>query len=162
MDNNPSLTLTRKRLSMMQKTTDTYPPDVRSRVMRAIRSRNNKSTELFFIKLLKAFSIVGWRRHYPVKGKPDFVFLKQRIAVFLDGCFWHGHDCRNTNPKQNAEYWHKKINQNKIRDRRITIIFTNRGWTVFRIWECKLASEETIKLIKRISRTVADSHPEGC
>lgn len=91
--------------------------------------------------LFKANNITGWRRNYKVKGHPDLVFLKQRIAIFVDGCFWHGHDCRNTKPKDNEEFWLNKIKQNKDRDKRITEYFQNRNWTVIRIWECELKNK---------------------
>lgn len=129
------------------RSSDVYPPSVRSRVMRSVRSRNNKSTELFFVQLLRAYSIHGWRRHYPALGKPDFVFLPHRIAIFIDGCFWHGHNCRNTTPKQNSMYWEKKINRNKQRDKQTSDRFKDRGWTVIRIWECQLSSESTIRML---------------
>ena len=59
------------------------------------------------IDIFKQNGITGWKRNYPVKGHPDFVFQKEKIAVFVDGCFWHGHDCRNTRPAENKEYWQK-------------------------------------------------------
>ncbi len=144
--------------SNTEKITDTYPPDVRSRVMKSIKSRGNRSTEIFFVKLLKAYDIPGWRRHYQVKGKPDFAFLKFRIAIFIDGCFWHGHNCRNTKPKQNAEYWKKKIERNIRRDQKITKMFQLRGWTVYRIWECELGSPDNIEFIKELKKKVSPSH----
>ena len=76
--------------------------------MRQVKSQKNKSTELRLIQVFKEQHITGWRRNYRVKGHPDFVFPKQRVAVFVDGCFWHGHDCRNTRPSDNQEYWQKK------------------------------------------------------
>lgn len=65
----------------------------------------------------------GWRRNYPVKGHPDFVFLDKKIAIFVDGCFWHGHDCRNTRPSDNAEYWNKKRERNIRHDNEVTALF---------------------------------------
>ena len=78
------------------------------------------------MKLISVFSangISGWRRNYPVKGHPDFVFLKEKIAVFVDGCFWHGHDCRNTKPADNKEYWDKKRERNMRHDKEVTALF---------------------------------------
>ena len=106
--------------------------------MRAVKSKNTKSTELALIKLFKENHITGWRHSYNVKGHPDFVFLEKRIAIFVDGCFWHGHDCRNTRPADNAEYWAKKRERNIQRDKETTERFEKRGWTVVRIWECEL------------------------
>lgn len=117
---------------------DVFNKEERSQIMRAIKSKNTKSTELTLIKLFKENHITGWRHSYNVKGHPDFVFLEKRIAIFVDGCFWHGHDCRNTRPADHAEYWAKKREKNMQRDRETTARFKNRGWTVIRIWECEL------------------------
>lgn len=116
---------------------DVFDKDKRSDIMRRVRSKGNKSTELKLIEIFKALGIKGWRRNYQVKGHPDFVFPKNRIAVFVDGCFWHGHGCRNT-PTENAEYWEKKRNRNIEHDCVVTAMFEQRGWTVIRIWECEL------------------------
>ncbi len=106
--------------------------------MKHVRSKGNKSTELKMIEIFKALGITGWIRHYRVKGHPDFVFLKKHIAVFVDGCFWHGHDCRNTRPSDNATYWEKKREKNIEHDKKVTSMFEKRGWSVIRIWECEL------------------------
>jgi DNA mismatch endonuclease (patch repair protein) len=118
--------------------TDVFDKATRTKTMRSVRSAGNKTTELKLIQLFKAHNIAGWRRHYPVRGHPDFVFLKKKIAVFVDGCFWHGHDCRNTRPKANKGYWDKKRQRNITHDREITDFLTKRGWMVIRIWECEL------------------------
>ncbi len=117
---------------------DVFQAEKRSEIMRKVKSQKNKSTELRLIEIFKHNGITGWRRNYPVKGHPDFVFLKQRIAVFVDGCFWHGHDCRNTKPKENQAYWSNKRERNKKHDEEITAMFESRGWIVLRIWECEL------------------------
>ena len=117
---------------------DVYSPEKRSEVMKKVRSKKNKSTELRLIEIFKQYGVTGWRRNYPVKGHPDFVFLDKKIAIFVDGCFWHGHDCRNTKPKNNKEYWVKKQMGNITHDKEVTALFQNRGWKVLRIWECEL------------------------
>lgn len=117
---------------------DVYEKEKRSEVMSKSRSKNSKSTEMKLIKIFKDNNVIGWRRTYPLFGKPDFVFLKKRIAVFVDGCFWHGHDCRNVSPKQNSEYWQAKRIRNKERDIEVTKHIENLGWRVIRIWECEL------------------------
>lgn len=117
---------------------DTFSVEKRSDIMRSVKSSRNKSTEERLISVFRELNITGWRRNYKVKGHPDFIFPKQRIAVFVDGCFWHGHDCRNTRPSDNADYWAKKREKNMRHDREITARFENRGWTVIRIWECEL------------------------
>ena len=121
---------------------DVYGKEKRSEVMRKVRSKGNKSTELRLISLFKEKGITGWRRNYNVKGHPDFVFREKRVAVFVDGCFWHGHDCRNTRPSENKEYWEKKRAANKKHDNEITARFESRGWTVIRIWECELRTKK--------------------
>lgn len=130
---------------------DVFSIEKRSAVMRSVRSRGNKSTELKMIELFNELGITGWRRGYPVKGHPDFVFPKKRIAIFVDGCFWHGHDCRNTRPHENEEYWSSKRERNMAHDREITATFEKRGWTVLRIWECELKKKNLASLIERIT-----------
>lgn len=129
---------------------DVFDREKRSDIMKHVRSKGNKSTELKLIDIFKALGITGWRRHYAVIGHPDFVFLDQRIAVFVDGCFWHGHDCRNTRPSDNAEYWEKKRSQNIEHDRKITEHFERRHWTVIRIWECELKKKNRGTLMKKL------------
>lgn len=135
---------------------DVYDVAKRSAVMKRVRSSGNKSTELKMIEIFNQMGLKGWKRHYPVKGHPDFVFLKERVAVFVDGCFWHGHDCRNTRPKQNSEYWQKKRETNIKHDKEITSLFENRGWKVLRIWECELKQGKRVNLTKKISGYLFD------
>lgn len=129
---------------------DVFDSKKRSDIMSKVRSNNNKSTELALIKFFKENNITGWKRNYPVKGHPDFVFLDKKIAVFVDGCFWHGHDCRNTRPSDNAEYWQKKRERNIKHDKEVTAMFENRGWTVIRIWECELKKKNEAALRERV------------
>ena len=129
---------------------DVFDSKKRSDIMSKVRSNNNKSTELALIKFFKENNITGWKRNYPVKGHPDFVFLDKKIAVFVDGCFWHGHDCRNTRPSDNAEYWQKKRERNIKHDKEVTAMFENRGWTVIRIWECELKNKNRSALINKL------------
>jgi DNA mismatch endonuclease (patch repair protein) len=106
---------------------DVFDKAKRSDIMRKVKSKNNKSTEQNLIHFFNENKITGWRRNYSVKGHPDFVFLKERIAVFVDGCFWHGHDCRNTKPSDNQEYWRRKRERNIRRDKEVTELFEKRG-----------------------------------
>ncbi|WP_302811716.1 very short patch repair endonuclease [Roseburia hominis] len=122
----------------------------RSEIMKKVRSKNNKSTELKLIQVFRENSIKGWRRGYPVKGHPDFVFLDKKITVFVDGCFWHGHDCRNTRPVDHAEYWAKKRERNISQDKKVTAMFEQRGWRVIRIWECELRKKNRELLLRKI------------
>jgi len=131
---------------------DVYDKATRSAVMSKVRSKGNKSTEIRLIEIFRSQGIIGWRRNYPVKGHPDFVFSKQKIAVFVDGCFWHGHDCRNTRPKNNKAFWLAKRQRNINNDRSVTKKFKKRGWTVFRIWECELKKKNLQKLLKKLDK----------
>ena len=126
----------------------------RSALMARIRSTRNVTTELKMVSLLRAARLRGWRRNFPLLGKPDFVFPKQKLVLFVDGCFWHGHDCgRNLKPKRNVALWRKKINGNQLRDRRVTRTLRAAGWRVIRIWECALAKnpETCIRRIQRFN-----------
>jgi len=117
---------------------DVFSKEKRSKVMRAVKSNKNKSTELKLIEIFRQYGIEGWRRNYKVFGKPDFVFHKYKITVFVDGCFWHGHDCRNTKSASNKDYWDKKIDRNIKRDKKVNSHLANLGWKVIRIWECEI------------------------
>jgi DNA mismatch endonuclease (patch repair protein) len=130
---------------------DVFNAQTRSAVMSKVRSKGNKSTELQLIELFKAAGLTGWRRNYPVKGKPAFVFPKLRVAVFADDCFWHGHDCRNTCPAANADYWAAKRERNMRRDAEVTAMFEARGWRVLRVWECELKKKNETALIERLA-----------
>lgn len=126
-----------------------YDKQKRSNIMRAVRSKGNKSTELKLIGLFRENGITGWRRGYPVKGHPDFVFLKQKVAVFVDGCLWHGHTCRHW-PKSNEEFWRKKLEGNMRHDAEVNALFEDRGWTVLRIWECELQKKKQNQTLEKI------------
>lgn len=125
---------------------DIFTKRQRSEIMRAVKSRGNKSTEIKLVKIFKSHHVIGWRRNSSLAGHPDFIFPKNRIAVFADGCFWHGHNCRNVNPSDNAIYWKKKIARNKARDKAITRELTKKGWKVVRIWECEINKGKIRKL----------------
>lgn len=135
---------------------DVFNKQKRSEIMRSVRSKKNKSTELKLIEIFKENGITGWRRNYNVKGHPDFVFLKQRVAVFVDGCFWHGHDCRNTKPKENEQYWINKRKQNQIHDKVVQDRFESRGWKVLRIWECELSMKKRETLLMKLANALKD------
>ena len=130
---------------------DVYDSQKRSEIMSKVRSKGNKSTELKMIQIFHEAGIKGWRRNYKVKGHPDFVFLKERVAIFVDGCFWHGHDCRNTVPQDNSDYWSTKRTRNRQHDQEITNLFQSRGWQVIRIWECELKNRNKAKLFNKLS-----------
>jgi len=110
----------------------------RSHNMASIRSVGNRTTEQAFAKLLRLAGISGWRRHISLPGKPDFVFPSRRLAVFLDGCFWHGCPKCYRLPSDNRMYWRAKLSSNIRRDKRVVRTLRLRGWDVVRIWEHQL------------------------
>ena len=130
---------------------DIFSKEKRSSVMARVKASGNKTTELKLIEYFSANNITGWSRNYKVKGHPDFVFLDRKIAIFVDGCFWHGHDCRNTRPADNADFWNKKREKNIQHDKEITALFERRGWTVIRIWECELKKKNLDILVSKLS-----------
>ncbi len=131
---------------------DVFTKAKRSEVMSRIRSRGNKDTELALIRVFRAQRITGWRRHQAVFGKPDFVFPKLKLAVFVDGCFWHACPLHTTKPRNNAAFWRKKFAANQARDRLVTRTLRARGWRVLRIWEHELARRNEARLRRRLGR----------
>ena len=129
---------------------DIFTKEKRSDVMSRIRSRGNKSTELAMIKIFRANGITGWRRHLNMCGKPDFVFQKLHVAVFVDGCFWHGCPKHSGRPSNNRGFWEKKLNANRKRDRKVTRMLRAKGWKVCRVWEHELTVKNTGRLLGRL------------
>lgn len=127
---------------------DHVTKEVRSRIMAGIRSRGNTTTELPLGKLLWAAGIRGYRKQWRVAGKPDFAWPGKKVAVFVDGCFWHGCPCK-TLPRTNTEFWRNKIETNKRRDRRVSRALRREGWTVIRIKECAIRRPSTLARIVR-------------
>ena len=117
---------------------DCFTVAKRSQIMKSVKSNRNKSTELKLIRFFRQHKIVGWRRKYKLFGKPDFTFLSLRVLIFVDGCFWHGHNCRNTKPKTNSSYWIRKFSGNKKRDELVNKYLKSKKWHIIRIWECEL------------------------
>jgi DNA mismatch endonuclease (patch repair protein) len=113
-------------------------PSPHSWRMSRIPSKGNKTTEELFATLLRAEHIFGWRRHVDLAGRPDFALRKARIAIFIDGCFWHG--CRkcNKNPKSNNAFWAQKFAYNRKRASIVNRELRRDGWLVLRIWEHQL------------------------
>ena len=137
--------------------TDVFTPEKRSEVMSRVRSRGNLRTELALIKIFRNLRIIGWRRNQPVFGKPDFVFWKERTAVFVDGCFWHCCPMHATWPKNNAAFWEEKFAKNRVRDRLVTRTLKKRNWRVLRIWEHELKRSNRAKLDTRLLKAFRPS-----
>jgi len=136
----------------MSRRTDTVSPEKRSEIMRAVKGQGNKDTEFVLARLLRQNKIIGWRSSRPIFGKPDFVFPKPKLAVFVDGCFWHGCPKHCRMPKGNRIYWKRKIASNKARDRLVSQTLRRAGWRVLRIWEHELARKNEAWLLNRIHR----------
>jgi len=129
---------------------DVFTKAKRSAVMSRIRGRGNKDTEIALARLLRQNKITGWRRHLPIFGKPDFAFPKHKIAVFVDGCFWHGCPKHFSLPANNRAFWKRKLSANKLRDILVTRTLRSQGWRVLRIWEHELGRKNTVELCRRI------------
>jgi len=127
---------------------DVFSVKKRSAVMSRIRAKGNKDTEQVLAKMLRTEHIFGWRRHIPLLGSPDFVFQAHRVAVFVDGCFWHCCPKHGRKPDTNGEYWNPKLLRNQQRDRRITRKLRAAGWKVVRIWEHDLQNRS--RVVKRV------------
>jgi DNA mismatch endonuclease (patch repair protein) len=158
---------------------DVFTKAKRSHVMSRIRSRGNRDTELALAKMFRRHGITGWRRHQRIRFnaqrptsnaersklgvgrstffsvRPDFVFPRLRLAVFVDGCFWHGCPRHATKPKNNRAFWRRKLAANKARDRLVSRTLRRAGWRVLRIWEHELARKNEARLIVRLHRTLA-------
>lgn len=134
--------------------TDVFSPTKRSAVMSRIRSKGNLETEMAMIRVFREHGFTGWRRHQPVYGCPDFIFRKVRLAVFVDGCFWHGCRLHGTIPQSNRLYWKRKLERNHERDQEVNKELHKRGWIVLRIWQHELSSKNQAKLLRRLTRTL--------
>ena len=135
--------------------TDTVSRQVRSQIMSRIRGTGNARTDRAVASMLRKEGIKGWRRHVVIKlpptksamsvasdgmkfkpqVRPDFVFRKQRVVLFVDGCFWHGCPRCYTAPKSARAYWRRKVLTNRERDRYQTAALKKAGWRVVRVWE---------------------------
>ncbi|MBI3735176.1 very short patch repair endonuclease [Candidatus Sumerlaeota bacterium] len=133
---------------------DVFSKSKRSQVMSSIRSSGNRETELALIRLFRSHRITGWRRRQPLFGKPDFVFRKLRVALFVDGCFWHSCPLHATKPKTNAAFWRRKLAANSARDRLVNRSLRARGWRILRVWEHELAPKKSGRCARRVIRAL--------
>jgi DNA mismatch endonuclease (patch repair protein) len=131
---------------------DIYSREKRSELMSRVRSSGNRKTELRMIQMFRKYGIRGWRRNWPVFGKPDFVFPMMKVAVFVDGCFWHRCPLHSTVPETNHEFWQRKLEGNILRDRLVRRSLTNLGWRVLRVWQHELKEPE--RVAKRVCRAL--------
>ena len=128
---------------------DHVPKAVRSKIMASVRSRGNTTTELPLAKKLWVAGLRGYRKHWPVAGRPDFAWPGLKLAVFVDGCFWHGCTlCGKHLPRSNTRFWKDKIDANRRRDSRVSRALRREGWTVIRVRECAVLKLATLARIK--------------
>jgi DNA mismatch endonuclease (patch repair protein) len=132
--------------------TDFISREKRSKIMSAIRSKGNKTTEIALIRVFRKNKITGWRRNYGLQGKPDFVFPKDKVIVFVDGCFWHGHICLKPRDSLKKGFWKEKIERNKERDKLVNKSLRKEGWKVIRVWECEIGKKRYSRKLNLIKR----------
>lgn len=132
---------------------DVFSREQRSEIMAKVKGRENKATEIRLLKLFREERISGWRRRSLAFGKPDFTFPSKRLAIFVDGCFWHGCPVHGTVPASNRAFWQNKLERNKSRDKLVSRTLKASGWTVLRIWQHEL--REPDKVTKRIHRALS-------
>lgn len=142
---------------------DILTAEERSERMSRIRSRGNVGTELAMVRLLRGLAARGWRRHVVLRGvdargggrfkvRPDFVFRGVRVALFVDGCFWHACPLHGARPLGNAAFWRGKLRANVARDRRVNSGLRRAGWKVVRVWEHELGRGHAGRLRARLRR----------
>ena len=129
---------------------DPLTAEARSVLMSKVRSRDNRSTELKAVDTLKQRGITGWTLHPDgIQGNPDLYFPDRRLAVFIDGCFWHACPKCGRLPKTRVDFWKNKIEGNRRRDRKVTRALRNDGYRVMRVWEHRLRDGRWIAQLKR-------------
>jgi DNA mismatch endonuclease (patch repair protein) len=130
---------------------DSLTPGRRSALMKRVK-RTDTRPELTLRQALHRMGfryVIGDRR---LPGTPDLVFPKHKAAVFVHGCFWHGHDCRQgAAPSSNVDYWVPKIEANRARDSRKEQAVRDLGWRVFTVWECELKTDRKAKTIETLA-----------
>ena len=126
--------------------TDVFTPEKRSAVMAKIKGRGTKP-ELQVRKALTALGVRYRLNRKDLPGSPDVVMAGRRLAIFVHGCFWHGHDCARGSrvPKANRDYWLAKVARNKARDAAAEAALIALGWRVETIWECDLKDAEALR-----------------
>lgn len=152
---------------------DVFTKAKRSEVMSRVRSTGNQDTEVKLARLMREHRITGWRRQVPLtikpassakdrpvppkrsrQARPDFIFRAERVAVFVDGCFWHGCPRHGRMPQDNRPFWQAKISRNQERDKHVSRALRAAGWHVLRIWECALARKHQRRTLNRLLKAL--------
>lgn len=131
---------------------DVFTRRRRSAIMANIKSCGNAATELRLIRILRKQKIAGWRRHKNIFGSPDFVFPAIKVALFVDGCFWHGCPIHGSIPRTNRPFWATKIARNVVRDKLVNKRLRENDWRVLRIWQHELCDSNRVS--RRIKRVI--------
>lgn len=131
---------------------DVFNKEKRSDIMSKVRSRNTKP-EMTLRKALFKAGVRGYRLSVKLPGSPDIVFPRLRIAVFVDGCFWHGCPLCYTEPENNAEFWRRKIIENRERDERVNKALIEMGWEPIRFWEHSI-EKDLLKCVLTIQEII--------
>lgn len=122
---------------------DPLTPDQRRKTMRAVKSTGT-SPERNLATGLQSIGVYQWESHCPtIPGKPDFVFRVEKVAIFVDGGFWHGHPTRYWQGRS-GEYWDRKIARNQERDRQVDTELRSLGWTVIRFWDFEVQKDAEV------------------
>lgn len=136
---------------------DFLDPAGRSALMALVRGAGNASTELRLVAAFRAAGIRGWRRGSLLPGRPDFVFAAARLALFADGCFWHGCPRHHRMPRTRRAFWRAKVEGNRRRDRRVDRALRALGWSVLRVWEHDLRAGRLPATLARVAWLLAGS-----
>ena len=141
---------------------DVFDPPARSEVMRRVKGRDT-GPELKVRRLLTRLGARYRLHRVDLPGRPDIVLPGRRLAIFVHGCFWHGHDCpRGARvPEARRDYWTAKVAGNRVRDARSAEALSAAGWRVETIWECELKARDLPVLEGRLSRLLAETAPRS-
>lgn len=126
---------------------DNLSPVQRTAAMRSVKARDT-TPEKVVRQLLRTLGATGYRLHRKdIPGAPDIAFVGKKQAIFVNGCFWHGHDCERDHrlPQSNHEYWVSKIERNRQRDARNISALQSLGWGVLIVWECEMHDASALK-----------------
>lgn len=134
---------------------DVFTTRKRSEIMSRVLSKGNQATEIRFLSFLRKANIKGWRRNSTLFGRPDFVFQKERLVVFVDGCFWHSCPIHSTKPQTNRAFWQRKLARNVSRDRLVRQELRTSGWRVLRIWQHELTRKREARCVARIRKALS-------
>lgn len=133
--------------------TDVMTPEQRHHCMSSIRSRDTRP-EVTVRRYLwqHGYRYRLYKKELP--GRPDIVLSRLRTVIFINGCFWHGHECHRRFPKTNRDFWLRKIERNRERDRDVAARLRQMGWNVITIWECELAKARRDETLERLITTL--------